>query len=168
MTSTDRLLSSADFYRARYGIHAGKSARPSAGVAIVCCMDSRIDIFGLFKLELGEAHVIRNAGGIVTNDVLRSLTLSQRLLGTTEIILVHHTECGLDGIDDAAFEATLVAETGQQPHWKAGGFADVSQDVQVSMARIQADPFIPSKIVRGFVFDVADGRLHEITAPSEG
>lgn len=163
MSQTERFVANAKTNPDRYRVHVGQTARPTAGVAIVACMDSRLDLFSLFGLELGEAHIIRNAGGLVTDDVLRSLAISQRFLGTEEIILVHHTGCGAHGLDDAAFVETLFAETGQRPGWKPGGFADPAEDVRESMARIEADPFLVSKKVRGFVFDVADGRLEEVS-----
>lgn len=137
--------------------------RPKRRLAIVACMDSRMDIFQMLGLDHGDAHIIRNAGGVVTDDVIRSLVLSQRSLGTREIILVHHTDCGLHGIDEAAFNAELMAEVGATPSWSLLGFSDPFTDTRESIERLQQSPFVPHKAhIRGFVYDVADGRLHEV------
>jgi carbonic anhydrase len=125
-------------------------------------MDARLDVWSLLGLEVGEAHVIRNAGGLLTDDAIRSLVISQRALGTTEIVLVHHTRCGMQGLDDAEFAESLEAATGQRPAWAAGGFTDVEQDLRESMAAVRDNPFLTSTAVRGFVFDVDDGTLREI------
>ena len=163
MTNTDRLLASAADYAQRWPADP-PAGRPATGVAIVACMDARIDVYSLFGLAPGDAHVIRNAGGLLTDDAIRSLAISQRFLGTREIILVHHTACGMQGLDDEAFASTLEAETGTRPDWRAGGFADPVEDVRASMARIKATPWIPERdSVRGFVFDVATGQLQEVT-----
>lgn len=163
MTETDRLLASAARYASTWPADP-PAGRPATGVAIVCCMDARIDVYSLFGLEPGDAHVIRNAGGLVTDDTIRSLAISQRFLGTREVILVHHTSCGMQGLDDESFAATLEAETGSRPAWTAGGFADPAEDVARSAERIRSTPWIPSRdAVRGFVFDVATGRLDEVT-----
>lgn len=139
------------------------SVRPRRRLAIVACMDSRMDIFEMLGLRHGEAHIIRNAGGVVTDDVIRSLVLSQRLLGTREIILVHHTNCGLEGLSADDFMAGLESEVGIKPSWALEGFADPFADVRQSIARLQVNPFVQHKDhVRGFVYDVADGRLHEV------
>lgn len=163
MSATDRLVANATGYPPNYRPSVGHSARPSAGVAIVACMDARLDIHALFGLKLGEAHIIRNAGGLLTDDAVRSLVLSQRLLGTTEVILVHHTGCGLEGLDDEEFASSLAEGSGVRPSWRAGGFADPYEDVRRSMAALLSDPFVPEKNVRGFVFDVSDGTLREVT-----
>lgn len=137
--------------------------RPSRQLALVTCMDSRIDAFQVLGLHNGEAHIIRNAGGVVTDDVIRSLCLSQRHLGTREIILVHHTNCGLQGIDESAFRSDLEAETGVKPWWSLEGFSDPYDDVRQSIHRIRMTPFLPHKDhVRGFVYDVSDGLLKEV------
>jgi carbonic anhydrase len=137
--------------------------RPSRHVAVVACMDSRMRVFGLLGMNDGEAHVIRNAGGVVTDDVIRSLSISQRLLGTTEIILIHHTDCGLAKTTEDEFKGAIEAETGIRPPWAVEAFTDAAADVRQSIGRIQASPFIPHKDqVRGFVFDVATGRLDEV------
>src|SRR5690348_6501692 len=127
-------------------------------------MDARLDVYRLLGLQEGEAHVIRNAGGVVTDDAIRSLTISQRLLGTTEIVLIHHTDCGMLTFTDDEFKASIQADVGIKPAWPAEAFADLDEDVRQSIRRIQADPFIPRKeSVRGFVYDVRNGSLREIT-----
>jgi carbonic anhydrase len=135
---------------------------PARHVAIVACMDARLDVYRLLGLTEGEAHVIRNAGGVVTDDAIRSLAISQRLLGTTEIILIHHTDCGMLTFADDAFRADIQADTGIRPPWAAEAFGDVEADVRQSMARVEASPFLPHRDVRGFVFDVATGQLKEV------
>ena len=137
---------------------------PAKGVAIVACMDARLNVYGLLGLNEGEAHVIRNAGGVVTDDEIRSLAISQRLLGTREIMLIHHTDCGMLTFTDDAFKRSIHDETGIKPHWAAEAFSDLDVDVRQSMARIKASPFVPyTDNVRGFVFDVATGKLNEVT-----
>jgi carbonic anhydrase len=137
---------------------------PSAGVAVVACMDARLNVYGILGLADGEAHVIRNAGGAITDDEIRSLAISQRLLGTTEIILIHHTECGMLTFTDDAFKASIEKDTGIRPPWATEAFADLDDDVRQSIARIKASPFIPhTDSVRGFVFDIATGRLREVS-----
>jgi carbonic anhydrase len=126
-------------------------------------MDARLDVAGLLGMGNGEAHVMRNAGGAVTDDMIRSLAISQRLLGTTEIILIHHTDCGMQKTSEEEFKGALEAETGIRPPWAVEAFADVAADVRQSVARLKASPFIPHKdAIRGLVFDVATGRLHEV------
>jgi carbonic anhydrase len=142
---------------------AGIAARPATGVTIVTCMDARIDPVRLFGLELGDAHVLRNAGGVVTEDVIRSVMLSQRLLGTTEVLLVHHTGCGLQGLTEVELKAEIEAETGIRPPFALEAFDDVDADVRQSMARIQSSPFLRRDgSVRGFVYDLAEGTLREV------
>jgi len=137
---------------------------PSRGVAVVACMDARLDVYRMLGLAEGEAHVIRNAGGVVTDDEIRSLAISQRLLGTREIILIHHTDCGMLTFTDDAFKRSIQDEVGIKPEWAAESFTDIDEDVRQSMARITASPFVPHRdAVRGFVFDVATGRLGEVT-----
>ena len=141
--------------------HAALQGAPSRRVAVVACMDARIDPARVLGLEVGEAHVIRNAGGVVTDDVVRSLCLSQRSLGTREIVLVHHTRCGLEGLDEAGFRTTLRDELGVEPQWSLESFDDPYDDVRESIRRLQTSPFIAHKnFIHGFVYDVADGRLH--------
>ena len=137
---------------------------PSRNIAVVACMDARLNVYGLLGLKEGEAHVIRNAGGVITDDEIRSLAISQRLLGTREIILIHHTDCGMLTFTDDAFKRSIQDETGIKPPWSAESFADLDEDVRQSIARIRASPFIPQTgAVRGFVFDVATGKLREVS-----
>ena len=137
---------------------------PSSGVAVVACMDARLNVYGILGLNEGEAHVIRNAGGVVTDDEIRSLAISQRLLGTSEIILIHHTDCGMLIFTDDAFKAGIEKETGIKPAWAAEAFSDLDADVRQSIRRIKASPFVPhTDSVRGFVFDVATGKLREVS-----
>jgi carbonic anhydrase len=137
---------------------------PSRQVAVVACMDARLDVYRVLGLGDGESHVIRNAGGVVTDDEIRSLAISQRLLGTTEIILIHHTDCGMLTFTDDAFKASIQEATGIKPEWAAESFSDLDVDVRQSIARIKASPFIPhTDSVRGFVFDVATGVLREVS-----
>jgi carbonic anhydrase len=132
------------------------SAQPRRKLAVVTCMDARIEPLAAFELELGDAHVLRNAGGLVTDDVLRSLAISQRALGTTDIAVMHHTGCGMSGFDDAAFRATLAEESGRQPEWDVPGFDDVAAQVRRSVELVRACPWLPHReAVRGYVFDVA-------------
>ena len=136
---------------------------PSRHVAVVACMDARLNVYAILGLADGEAHVIRNAGGVVTDDEIRSLAISQRLLGTTEIILIHHTDCGMLTFTDDEFKAAITAEVGIKPEWAAESFSDLDADVRQSIRRIKANPFIPlTDSVRGFVFDVATGALREV------
>ena len=126
-------------------------------------MDARLNVYGILGLNEGDAHVIRNAGGVITDDEIRSLAISQRLLGTSEIILIHHTDCGMLTFTDDGFKASIQDETGIKPAWSAEAFGDLDADVRQSIARIKASPFIPKKdSVRGFVFDVATGKLNEV------
>jgi carbonic anhydrase len=136
---------------------------PSGHVAVVACMDARLNVYAILGLKDGEAHVMRNAGGVITDDEIRSLAISQRLLGTTEIVLIHHTDCGMLTFTDDDFKAAIAAETGIKPAWAAESFPDLDADVRQSIARIKASPFIPRKdAIRGFVFDVATGKLNEV------
>ena len=136
---------------------------PAKRVAIVACMDARLNPYGLLGLEEGDAHVIRNAGGVITDDEIRSLAISQRLLGTEEIMLIHHTDCGMLTFEDDGFRRQLQDETGVKPEWPAETFSDLDEDVRQSIARIKASPFIPRKDqIRGFVYDVHSGRLREV------
>jgi carbonic anhydrase len=136
---------------------------PSRHVAVVACMDARLNVYALLGLGDGEAHVIRNAGGVVTDDEIRSLAISQRLLGTEEIILIHHTDCGMLTFTDDEFRTSIQDETGIKPPWAAESFSDLATDVRQSIERIKASPFVPRKdSIRGFVFDVATGKLDEV------
>lgn len=137
--------------------------RPRRHLAIVACMDSRMNIFEMLGLEHGDAHIIRNAGGVVTDDVIRSLVLSQRRLGTREIILIHHTNCGLEGVSVDEFKQELEREVGIRPWWALEAFLDPYDDVRQSMKRLHMSPFVKYKDhIRGFVYDVLDGKLHEV------
>jgi carbonic anhydrase len=143
--------------------HFGVPAPPRLGVAIVTCMDARIDPVRLFKLEPGDAHVLRNAGGVVTDDVIRSLLLSQRFLGTRAVMVVHHTRCGVLGLSEDTVKAQIQAEVGMRPPFALEGFDDLDADVRQSMARVRHSPYLPHRdAVRGFVLDVDDGRLREV------
>ncbi len=137
--------------------------QPALRAAVVACMDSRLNVFGLLGMGDDEAQVIRNAGGVVTDDVIRSLAVSQRLLGTTEITLIHHTDCGLQKITDEGFLREIEEETGIRPPWAVEAFTDAARDVRKSIGRIKASPFLPrTDKIRGFVFDVATGKLSEV------
>ena len=161
MSATDELL--ANNQRYADGFTGPLPLPPSKGVAVVACMDARLNVYAILGLEEGQAHVIRNAGGVITDDEIRSLAISQRLLGTREIILIHHTDCGMLTFTDDDFKAAIQADTGIKPAWSAEAFSDLDTDVRQSIARIKASPFIPQKdSVRGFVFDVATGKLNEV------
>jgi carbonic anhydrase len=163
MSVTDELLANAEQYAA--GFDRGDLPMPPAKhVAVIACMDARVNPFGILGLSEGDAHVIRNAGGVITADAIRSLAISQRLLGTEEVILIHHTDCGMLTFKDDDFRDQIEQETGVKPEWAAEAFGDSEQDVRQSIARIKASPFIPKKDhVRGFVYDVKTGRLNEVT-----
>ena len=163
MTSTDELLTNNEAYAATFGL-ADLPLPPARKLAVVACMDARLNVYGILGLSEGDAHVIRNAGGVVTDDVIRSLAISQRLLGTEEIILIHHTGCGMLTFSDDEFRRAIQEETGIKPEWAAEAFDDLDADVRQSIARIKASPFIPRKdAVRGFVYEVETGRLREVT-----
>jgi len=137
--------------------------RPKLRLTVIACMDSRLDLFGALGLDIGDAHLIRNAGGIPTDDVLRSLALSQRALGTREVVIIHHTQCGMDGFDDEAFRAELEAESGQRPPWKVDGFTDLYEDTRRSVQTVRECGWLPHRDeVRGFVFDVATATITEV------
>ncbi|WP_138315207.1 beta-class carbonic anhydrase [Rhodoluna limnophila] len=137
---------------------------PSKQIAVLACMDARLDVYSILGIQDGESHVIRNAGGVVTDDEIRSLAISQRLLGTKEIILIHHTDCGMLTFTDDGFKEGIAKETGIKPEWAAEAFDNLEVDVQRSIRRIKASPFIPhTDQVRGFIFDVATGLLNEVT-----
>lgn len=137
---------------------------PSKHVAIVACMDARLDVYRVLGLNEGEAHSIRNAGGVISDDAIRSLAISQRLLGTREIILIHHTDCGMLTFTDDDFKRSIAEETGIRPAWAAEAFPDPAEDVKQSLRRVKASPFITATTsLRGFVFDVATGKLGEVT-----
>jgi carbonic anhydrase len=137
---------------------------PSSHLAVIACMDARLNVYALLGLGDGEAHVIRNAGGVITDDEIRSLAISQRLLGTREIMLIHHTDCGMLTFTDDEFKRSIHDDTGVKPHWAAEAFPDLEEDVRQSIARIKASPFVPhTDAVRGFIFDVATGNLSEVS-----
>nr|AQT39401.1 putative carbonic anhydrase b-CA(1)-2 [Streptomyces sp.] len=160
-TVTDRLVDANHRYAAGFG-DPGMDARPVLQVAVVACMDARLDLHGALGLALGDCHTIRNAGGVVTDDVIRSLTISQRALGTRSIVLIHHTGCGLESLTED-FRHELEMEVGQRPAWAVEAFRDVEQDIRQSMQRVRTSPFLPhTDDVRGFVFDVKTGLLREI------
>jgi len=161
MSVTDEYLKNNQAYAAQF---SGPLPLPPANhIAVVACMDARLNVYGILGLKEGESHVIRNAGGVVTDDEIRSLAISQRLLGTAEIILIHHTDCGMLTFTDDAFKRSIQDETGIKPEWAPESFSDLDEDVRQSIARIKASPFIPHKdAIRGFVFDVATGKLNEV------
>jgi carbonic anhydrase len=161
MSVTDEYLANNEAYAASF---TGPLPLPPAKhVAVVACMDARLNVYAILGLQEGEAHVIRNAGGVVTEDEIRSLAISQRLLGTREIILIHHTDCGMLTFTDDEFKRSIQDETGLKPAWSAEAFPDLEQDVRQSVKRIVSSPFVPhTDSVRGFVFDVATGRLNEV------
>ncbi len=162
MTVTDDLLANNADYVASFD-KGNLPMPPGKKVAIVACMDARLNVYGALGLQEGDAHVIRNAGGVVTDDEIRSLAISQRLLGTEEIILIHHTDCGMLTFTDDAFKAEIQQETGIKPEWAAESFSDIDADVRQSIARIKASPFIPrTDSIRGFVYSVETGRLREV------
>jgi carbonic anhydrase len=162
MSETDRLVANNQQYAASFS--GPLPMPPSSGVAVIACMDARLNVYGILGLDLGEAHVIRNAGGVVTDDEIRSLAISQRLLGTREIVLIHHTDCGMLTFTDDDFKAAIQEDTGIKPPWAAESFADLDVDVRQSIARIKASPFVPhTDAIRGFVFDVATGQLNEVS-----
>ena len=161
MSQTDQLLENNRRYADSF--QGPLPLPPSRGVAVIACMDAKLDVYQILGLALGEAHVIRNAGGVVTEDEIRSLAISQRLLGTREIILIHHTECGMLTFTDDEFKAGIEQETGIKPSWAAEAFGDLDDDVRQSIARIKASPFVPhTDAIRGFVFDVTTGKLNEV------
>jgi carbonic anhydrase len=163
MSTTDELLRNAQAYADRFD-KGDLPLPPARKVAVVACMDARLDPYAVLGLQEGDAHVIRNAGGVVTDDAIRSLAISQRLLATEEIVLIHHTDCGMLTFSDDEFKRSIQDETGIKPTWSAESFGDVVVVVRQSVARIRASPFIPRKdSVRGFVYEVETGRLREVT-----
>lgn len=166
MSATDDLIRNNSIY-ARSFAKGSLRAQPSKRVAVVACMDARLDVHKILGLDEGDAHVIRNAGGVVTEDVIRSLVISQRLLGTKEIILIHHTDCGMLTFKDDEVKRQIELDTGIRPPFALEAFQNVDDDVRQSIARLQASAFINDKSsVRGFVYDVRTGRLNEVRAPA--
>ena len=163
MTVTDELLHNNDRYAESFD-KRDLPLLPAKRVAVVACMDARFHVSKILGLEEGDAHIIRNAGGVVTDDEIRSLAISQRLLGTNEIILIHHTDCGMLTFKDDDFRSDLQRETGVRPEWAAEAFDDLDEDVRQNIERIRVSPFIKTKdSVRGFVYDTETGRLREVT-----
>ncbi len=161
MSAVDGYLKNNEQYALAHD--GGVSGAPTRHIAVVACMDSRMNVPALLGLCDGESHVLRNAGGVVTDDMVRSLTISQRLLGTREIMLIHHTDCGMKKTTEDEFKAAVEADTGIRPPWAVETFTDAEQDVRQSIGRLKASPFIPHKdAIRGFVFDVATGKLNEV------
>jgi len=163
MTATDDLLRNNEAYAASFD-KGDLPTPPSKKTAVIACMDARLDVHAILGLDIGEAHVIRNAGGVVSEDAIRSLAISQRLLGTEEIILLHHTECGMLSFTDGEFHQQIQRDTGIKPSWSPESFTDLDADVRSSMGRIRTSPFLPhTGSVRGFVYDVKTGRLREVS-----
>jgi len=162
MSVTDELLRNAERYASEFD-KGDLPLPPARKIAIVACMDARLNPYGLLGLSEGDAHVIRNAGGVITDDEIRSLTISQRLLGTEEIVLIHHTDCGMLTFTDDDFKRQVQDDVGIKPEWAAESFSDLDEDVRQSIARVKASPFIPrTESVRGFVYDVSDGSMREV------
>jgi carbonic anhydrase len=163
VTNTDDLLSNNSAYAESFD-KASLPLPPARKTAVVACMDARLNVYGALGISEGDCHVIRNAGGVVGDDAIRSLAISQRLLGTEEILLIHHTDCGMLTFHDDDFKASIEADTGIRPSWAAEAFPDLDADVRQSIARVKASPFIPRKdSVRGFVYEVETGRLREVS-----
>ena len=166
MTVTDELIAANRTYASAFA-KAGLPMPPARHTAIVACMDARLNPYGMLGLTEGDAHVIRNAGGVVTDDVIRSIVISQRLLGTREIVLVHHTDCGMLTFTDDAVKAQIEGDIGIRPSFALESFRDLDADVRQSIARLRANPFVPHKdAIRGFVYQVEDGRLREVVVPA--
>jgi carbonic anhydrase len=161
MSSTDELLQNAERYAENFD-KGDLPLPPAKKVAVVACMDARLIPTRVLGLEEGDAHVIRNAGGVVTDDTIRSLAISQRLLGTEEIILIHHTGCGMLTFTDDDFKRSVQDDVGVKPEWAVEAFTDLDEDIRQSIARIEASPFIPNKNARGFVYEVETGKLREV------
>ncbi len=162
MTVTEEYLKNNEAYAA--GFSGPLPMPPAKHIAVLACMDARLNVYAALGIEEGDCHVIRNAGGVVTDDAIRSLAISQHLLGTQEIVLIHHTDCGMLTFTDDQFADKLESETGQRPTWQAESFTSLEDDVRKSLGRILDSPFVPKKdAVRGFVFDVATGRLDEVS-----
>ena len=162
VSSTDTYVANAERYAASFD-KGDLPLPPAKHTAVVACMDARLNPYGVLGLAEGDSHVIRNAGGVVTDDVIRSLAISQRLLGTTEIVLIHHTGCGMLTFTDDEFKRAIQDDTGLKPGWAAEAFSDLEEDVRQSLRRIEASPFVPHKdSIRGFVYEVETGRLREV------
>jgi carbonic anhydrase len=162
MSTTDDVLRNAEQYASSFD-QGDLPMPPGRKLAVVACMDARLIPTKVLGLQEGDAHVIRNAGGVVTDDTIRSLAISQHKLGTEEIILIHHTDCGMLTFTDDAFKRSIQDETGVKPEWAAESFSDLDRDLRQSIERIRSSPFIPNKNVRGFVFEVESGKLREVS-----
>ena len=161
MSAIDHLIHANDQYTSTFP--GPRPLRPKLRLAVIACMDSRLDLFGALGLEIGDAHLIRNAGGLPTEEVLRSLAISQRRLGTREIVVIHHTECGMQEFDDDEFRATLTAETGRTPSWNVPGFTDLHDTTRASIKTIRECTWLPHREdVRGFIFDVGTAKIEEV------
>jgi carbonic anhydrase len=161
VSAVDHLLYANKAYTARFP--GARPLPPRLALAVVACMDSRLDLFGSLGLDIGDAHLIRNAGGLPTPDVLRSLAVSQRYLGTREVMIILHTDCGMEGLDDAAFRTELAAESGDEPPWEVPGFTDLRATVRRSVRTVRQCPWLPHRDeVRGFTFDIATAALEEV------
>lgn len=161
VTATDDLIAANDRYAPTFP--GPRPTRPKLQLAVLTCMDSRLDLFGALGLEIGDAHLLRNAGGLPTDDALRSLAISQRALGTREVVVMHHTRCGMEGFDDVAFRDTLATESGEAPPWDVPGFTDPAEQLRRSLERIRTCGWLPHRdAVRGFVFDVDTARIDEV------
>ena len=164
MSAVDEFLANNAAYSRSFNPPSHLPMTPGKRVAVVACMDARLDVYRVLGLHRGHAHVIRNAGGVITDDVIRSLAISQRLLGSCEIMLIHHTDCKMVTFTDDEFKASILADTGIRPSWAAEAFTDPVEDVRQSLRRLRACPFLTrTESLRGFVYDVADGALREIT-----
>ncbi len=162
MSVTDELLRNNERYAQAFD-KGDLPLPPAKNIAVVACMDARLNVYGMLGLEEGDAHVIRNAGGVITDDEIRSLAISQRLLGTREIVLIHHTDCGMLTFTDDELKRQIQEEVGIKPEFALESFSDLEEDVRQSIRRVQASPFIPHKdAVRGFVYEVETGRLREV------
>lgn len=167
MSEMEHFAAANQGFVAGYGGPADKN--PRRHVTVIACMDARLDLFGALGLDLGEVHLLRNGGGLVTDDVLRSLAISQRYLGTREVLVVHHTDCGMLGFDDAGFRAELAAESGRPPAWDVPGFRDIEAQVRESVATLRACPWLPHRDdIHGAVYDVRTGKLAEVLAEVTG
>jgi carbonic anhydrase len=161
MSEIDKMLAANEEWARRFP--GSKDVRPARKVAVVACMDSRMPLFQMLGLDVGDAHVIRNAGGVITEDTIRSLTVSQHVLGTREILLVHHTQCGMQATDDNSFADLVEQATGRRPPWAVRAFRNADEDVRESMRLLRESPYLLSHEVRGTVYDVENGRLHEVS-----
>jgi carbonic anhydrase len=161
VTVTDELLANNRAYAERH--EGGLDKAPRLKVAVLACMDTRLDPYGLLGIGAGDAHLLRNAGGVVTDDVIRSLAISQHMLGTEEVIVIRHTDCGMQSFTDEEFAERLERSAGRRPDWRPGAFADLEGGLRDSLDRLRQSPFLPHRNVRGFVFDVETGRLAEVS-----